>query len=114
MKKILVLFTAIFLITSLKGYAGSKDVTLECSYITAGTDIHIKLHPLTLTNKGKAISNNKIVGYFFVLDEDKDSIEVTFDNGTTIFLDKSKMFSIYTFRVEGEPVYNYGSCQVVK
>lgn len=111
-KKFLIVIMLIVILVS--PVFASGDVSLQCSYITQHSDLHIQLNPFTLTTKGKVISDNSIIGNVSNFDGDSSKLDIVFDNGTSIYFDKIKGLSIFTAKVEGEYVYSYGSCYKVK
>lgn len=89
------------------------DVTLQCSYITQHSDIHIQLAPFTLSTKGKVYKGKSIIGNVSNFDNDTTALDIKFDDGTSIYFNKLKGLSIFTVRIEGENVYSFGSCMKI-
>lgn len=110
MKRIL-LFMGLFM--GLPVFA-TGEVTLQCSYITQHSDLHLTLEPFTLSTKGKVYRDKSIIGNVSSFEDDTNSLDIEFDNGTSIFFDKIRGFSIFTAKVSGENIYSYGSCYKVK
>ena len=109
-KNIIIVLFMLLVVQSALAKSSGNSITLQCSYITQHSDLHIVLEPFTLTTKGKVYRDKSIVGNVYNFDKDINKLNIEFDNGSSIYFDKEKGLSIYTVRIEGEDVYSYGSC----
>lgn len=92
-------------------YAKDKnDLILQCSYITAQTDFYIKLRPITFKSNGDAYMDNKIVGKAYKTDD--NTLFLPMEKDTLLSINFDKWESIYSFMLNGKPVYNFGSCEL--
>ena len=112
-KKFLVCISLCGLLILPSKVSATGDVTLQCSYITQHSDIHIQLAPFTLSTKGKVYKGKSIIGNVSNFDNDTTALDIKFDDGTSIYFNKLKGLSIFTVRIEGENVYSFGSCMKI-
>lgn len=110
MKKFIFLLFVVFLF-QVSAFAETEKITLECSYITAKTDLYLKLNPITLNQDGNVFSKGKLIGK--VVNANSDEILAVVYPNSLFFFDKNNWMSIYTMLQENEKINNFGSCQLM-
>ena len=112
MKKIFIMFLLFPLLALPVAAKGVKGKTFTCSYITAGTDLHITLKPMTIKNNGDLVTDNEVIGKVIDFGEKSGRIFAIMKTSSSWSIDSKEMLSIYSLQVEDESVFNFGSCIV--